>query len=146
MNISISNCNRVADWELRLVDVSENHMGIAPDWGVSDCLLTAADAIQAVTGIDPLKQFRGKYTTEHGAAKLMKKNKCADVEDVFEKYLGLKQVGRLSARRGDVGVIMIEGHATAGYFMEYGFAVKQINGLSFFPRTDVKTAFQVGAR
>lgn len=146
MNSSISNFDRLPDWDLRLADVTTGHVDIAPEWGLSDCLLTAADAIYAVVGTDPLAEFRAKYTTEQGAAKLMLKNKCADVEEVFEKYLGLTSVGRLSARRGDVGVIIINDQPTAGYFMELGFAVKQPNGLSYFPITDVKTAFQIGRR
>ncbi|ERI13515.1 hypothetical protein O206_08585 [Ochrobactrum sp. EGD-AQ16] len=80
-------------------DLATAHVSIAPEWGVSDCLMTAADAIKAVTGEDPLAEFRGKYKTEAGAARKMRANGCENVKDVFETYLQLEPVNRLSARR-----------------------------------------------
>lgn len=47
---------------------------------------------------------------------------------------------------GDVGVIEINGVLSAGYFTEYGFAVKADHGLVFRPMTDVARAFQIGGR
>lgn len=144
MNTSISSFERLPDWDFRLAHLSERQLETAPDWGTTDCLLSVGEAMEAVTGTNPLQKFVGKYTTEQGAAKMMRRNKCKNVEDVFEKYLGLTSVGRLSARRGDVGVMEINGDLAAGYFTNHGFAVKQESGLGFFPVTDVKTAFRVG--
>lgn len=144
MNPSISNFDRLPDWDTRLADLSTVQLEVAPEWGSTDCLLTVGEAMEAVTGTNPLAKFKGKYTTEQGAAKLMRRHKCKTVEDVFEKYLKLIPVGRLSARRGDVGVMVIQGQLAAGYFTNHGFAVKQESGLGFFPVTEVKTAFRVG--
>ncbi len=144
MKTSISNCKRHDNWPMRLVECTEAHIESFPDWGVSDCLMMAADAMFAVTGTDPLSKFRGKYTTEQGAAKLMLKNGCENVEDVFEKYLGMEPMGRFSFRRGDVGTIEISGGIAAGYFTEQGFAVKQESGLRFFDVTEVRSVFKVG--
>lgn len=144
MNTSISSCNRKSDWEIRLAEAITAHVDIAPDWGISDCLMTTGDVMFAVTGTNPLEKFRNKYTTEHGAAKLMKRNKCNDAEEVFEKYLGMTPINRFAAHKGDVGVILVNDQITAGFFMELGFAVKVPNGLAYFPITEVKQAFKVG--
>ena len=62
-------------------------------WGVADCLLTVADAVEAVTGVDLAAKVRGTYSSELGAAKLMRRRKCADVEAVLAKLF--PPVGRL---------------------------------------------------
>ena len=144
MSSSITNSKRVDGWDRALEDVASAHVSIVPEWGVSDCLMTAADAIASVVGIDPLAKFRGKYKTEAGAARKMRENGCLTVKDVFETYLGLEPVNRLSARRGDVGVMVINGEYVAGFVCSYGFAVKQPHGLTFFPITEIEQAYRVG--
>ncbi|GAA5540462.1 hypothetical protein [Brucella sp. NBRC 113783] len=144
MSISKSSSARVPGWDRALEDLATAHVSIAPEWGVSDCLMTAADAIKAVTGEDPLVKFRGKYKTEAGAARKMRANGCENVKDVFENYLQLEPVNRLVARRGDVGVMVINDEYVAGFICGTGFAVKQPSGLAFFPVTDIEQAYRVG--
>lgn len=144
MSSSITSLDRPSGWDRQLEDVASAHVTIVPEWGRSDCLMTVADAIKAVVGIDPLKQFRGKYKTEAGAARKMRQNGCDSVRDVFETFLQLEPVNRLSARRGDVGVMIINGEYCAGFVCSLGFAVKQPHGLSFFPVTDIEQAYKVG--
>nr|WP_313023125.1 hypothetical protein [Brucella intermedia] len=144
MSSSKSSSDRVPGWDRALEDLATAHVSIAPEWGVSDCLMTAADAIKAVSGDDPLSQFRGKYKTEAGAARKMRANGCENVKHVFESYLQLEPVNRLSARRGDVGVMLINGEYVAGFICGSGFAVKQPHGLAFFPVTDIEQAYRVG--
>jgi hypothetical protein len=135
---------RSPGWERRLARVTEKHISLPGEWGVSDCLLTMADAVEAVTETDIMVKWRGKYKTEAGAAKLMKKNGCDTVEDVLRDFFRLPPVGRLSARRGDVGIVLQGGQPTAGYVCEYGFAAKGPRGLTFHDLTDIVTAFKVG--
>ncbi len=144
MNTSKSSSARVPGWDRAVEELATAHIAIPPEWGVSDCLMCAADAMKAVTGIDPLAQFRGKYKTEAGAARKMRKNGCENVKDVFETYLQLEPVNRLSARRGDVGVMLINDEYVAGFICGSGFAVKQPHGLTFFPVTDIEHAYRVG--
>ncbi len=133
---------RLPDWERRLARVVERHLDTPAEWGVSDCLLTVADVVEAVTGTDPAANERGTYSTEAGAAKVMRRRKCADVEAVLAKLF--PPVGRLSASRGDVGVIDRDGELVAGFVTERGFAVKDEAGLVFFPQTAIRSAFKVG--
>lgn len=135
---------RLPDWDRRLARVTEHHMSLPGEWGVSDCLLTAGDAIEAVTGTDLLAPFRGRYKTEAGAARLMRRNGCETVDDVFRAFFALEPVGRLMAQRGDAGTIMQGDVLTAGYVTEQGFASKGPAGLIFSPVTGIVAAFKVG--
>ncbi|KAB2655875.1 hypothetical protein F9K94_15220 [Brucella tritici] len=145
MITSKSSSARVIGWDRALEDLATAHVSVIPEWGVSDCLMTAADAIEAVIGEKPLAEFRGKYKTEAGAARKMRANGCENVKDVFENYLQLEPVNRLSARRGDVGVMLINDEYVAGFICGSGFAVKQPHGLTFFPVTDIEQAYRVGS-
>ncbi len=144
MNSSKSSSARVPGWDRALEDIATAHVSITPEWGVSDCLMTAADAIEAVIGEHPLAEFRGKYKTEAGAARKMRANGCESVKDVLDTYLQLEPVNRLSARRGDVGVMLINDEYVAGFICGSGFAVKQPHGLTFYPVTDIELAYKVG--
>lgn len=144
MSTSISNFKRHPDWENRLVTVMGIHRGQIGEWGQTDCLMTCGDVMQAVVGHNPLAQFIGKYDTESGARKILVKNKCKKLSDVFENFLELEEINRLSARRGDMGIVDINQEPHAGYFTEHGFAVKQPQGQIFLPITDVTKAFKIG--
>jgi len=144
MNSSKSNSARISGWDRALEDIATAHVSITPEWGISDCLMTAAEAIEAVIGENPLAEFRGKYKTEAGAARKMRANGCENVRDVFENYLKLEPVNRFAARRGDVGVMLINGEYVAGFISGTGFAVKQPKGLAFYPVTEIEQAYRVG--
>ena len=133
---------RLPDWDRRLARVTEKHLASPAVWGESDCLMTVADAIEAVTGLDPAARIRGKYSSELGAAKLMRRRGCSTVEMVFDKLF--HPVGRLLAQRGDVGTVERGGVIAAGYVTEYGFAVRTDRGLEFLPQTDIRSAFKIG--
>lgn len=145
MSSSITNSTRVSGWDRAVEEVASRHLTVAPGWGATDCLMTTGDAIQAVVGTDPFSKFRGRYNTEAGAARMMRQNGCDNVRDVFATFLGLEPVNRFSARRGDVGVMLINGEYAAGFVCGSGFAVKQPHGLTFFPVTEIEQAYKVGA-
>jgi hypothetical protein len=65
---------RNRDWTTRLNDVIKAALGRPFSWGEFDCCLFAADCAVAVCGTDPAEQYRGKYKTETGAKRLLKKN------------------------------------------------------------------------
>lgn len=133
---------RLADWDRRLIAVTVRHLSTPAVWGVSDCLLTVADAIEAVTGVDPAAKIRCRYETEAGAARLLRRRKMTTVEDALAKLL--PETGRLLAQRGDVGTIDLDGAIAAGFLTDRGFAVKDVRGLVFHPQTAVRRAFKVG--
>ncbi|MBU2979001.1 hypothetical protein [Alteromonas sp. C1M14] len=91
-------------------------------WGENDCCLFAANALLAQTGYDYAAQYRNRYTTRLGAARVLVNDGHSDLVDVLTSALG-DPVPRLMARRGDVVLVDYEGELTAGIM--YGNVVVQ---------------------
>lgn len=136
--------NRLPDWDRRMAVVATRHMREPQEWGKSDCITRVADIVEALTGFDPAADIRGKYTTPEGAAKLMRRRKCDNVEQLLEKYF--EPVGRLKAQRGDLVTVEDDGVIAAAYVTEYGVAVSTARGTFFRPQTSdsIRKAFKVG--
>ncbi|MCX0428913.1 DUF6950 family protein [Aeromonas veronii] len=64
---------RHPDWQVRLLMHIEAAIGRPFVWGESDCCLFTADACIAVAGVDPAAVYRGRYTTEIGARRVLLK-------------------------------------------------------------------------
>lgn len=136
---------RVKDWDRRLAAVTARHLNTPSEWGASDCIMKVAEAVEAVIGEDMARLYRGKYSTEIGAAKILRKKGCANVEELLAKKF--KPVGRLMAQRGDVvSIDTQDGQVAAGYVTEYGVAVATPSGIVFHPQTSpaIRKAFKVG--
>lgn len=135
---------RLPDWDRRLAATLTDHIRTPSEWGKMDCILRAADAVMAVTGTDLAEDYRGKYSNEIGAAKLLKKLKCENVEQLIQKYF--EPVGRLKAQRGDLVTVEDDGVIAVGYVTEYGVAVSSPTGTSFRPQTSptIRSAYKVG--
>jgi len=91
---------RTRDWELRLARAMRKHMNAPMEYGKCDCYLICADAVEAVTGKDPFKDVRGKYTTEQGAARQLKKRGFRTVEEAWASLF--KEIHPAKAQRGDI--------------------------------------------
>jgi len=139
---SLSQTTRSPDWDRRLARVTEKHLALPGEWGTADCGLTVSDAVLAVIGNDFLGEFRGSYTTEIGAARIMRKKGWETMEDVLAAHFD--KMPRLLARRGNLVIVERAGALCAGYICEYGAAVKTDSGLTFVPQTEIRSAWQVG--
>lgn len=58
---------------------------------------------------------------------------------------GLHPVNRLSARRGDVGLVFFEGRYLLGVVSGAGLVVRIPHGASIFPLADIEQAYKIGA-
>ena len=95
-------------------------------WGINDCSLFAANAIQAITGVDIADDFRGKYSDEGSAFALIKEvtggTTVADAAAYCASKHGLVEWvdtadGKplpLMAKRGDLCVADNAGRLIAG--------------------------------
>lgn len=133
---------RLPDWDRRLARAVDRHVDIPGEWGKADCLLTCADIVEAITGVDPAADIRGKYKTEAGAARLLRRRGCSDVGEALAALFPTEAV--LMAQRGDLGVVERDGRLTACFVTDRGAAAKAERGLTFFLQTDLKAAFRVG--
>ena len=93
---------RHRDWQSRLQACLAERWARPFEWGVNDCALFACDCVQACTGIDPAKGIRGTYSTEAGAAKVIKRGKGLGA--IAANRLG-PEIPPLMAQPGDVGLL-----------------------------------------
>ena len=135
---------RHEDWEERLSAHFSETPTCVQRWGVDDCALRACDAIQAITGIDLAAEFRGKYSTEIGATRVIKKFCGGGLEQLAIKVAtqyGLKEVPPFCAQRGDV-VLLDADHPSLGIVSLDGWTVKT-TGEGYTLR-NCKRAWRVG--
>ncbi|NIF15624.1 hypothetical protein [Pantoea sp. Cy-639] len=64
---------RNRDWTTQLANTIKAATERPFSWGEFDCCLFAADCAVAVCKTDPAELYRGRYTTETGAKRLLKK-------------------------------------------------------------------------
>ena len=100
-------------------------------WGSNDCCLFAANAIQAMTGVDIADDFRGKYTDEISAFALIKTvtggttvadaaAHCASKHGLTEWLDKSNKPLPLMAKRGDLVVVTNGTNVIAGVVDQSG--------------------------
>lgn len=91
---------RKPDWEARLAAYLEP-LRLRPfAWGQHDCCTFTAGAVEAMTGVDPMPEFRGRYSSAIGSARALRQfgqgTLAATMDDKFEV------VTHSLAQRGDI--------------------------------------------
>ncbi len=94
---------RLPDWRARLDDYLDSIEGRPFAWGELDCALFAADAVQAITGVDLAADFRGKYSDQAGAEAAVKSAGFEDYASLVASMLPAVEIGRHMI--GDVAVV-----------------------------------------
>lgn len=115
---------RFPDWVARLERYLGAQRGRAFRYGAFDCCLFVCGAVEAISGVDPGRDFRGKYLSrETGRARLWEAGGFSSVA----KAHGLNSIAPGLALRGDVlqmkrfslGVVALNGR-DAIVMGEYG--------------------------
>ena len=119
-------------------------------WGSWDCSLFAAEAIQAITGVDVGHDFRGKYKTERSAMRTIKRVTGGSGIEAAAVHVasahGMAEVAHpRAAGRGDLVVADNAGRVVAGIVAQHGRSVLSVgeHGLAEIPLTTVKRAWRV---
>lgn len=92
---------RNRDWTTQLAAVIKAATERPFSWGEFDCCLFAADCAVAVCGVDPAQAYRGRYKTEAGAKRLLKKNH-GSLEAAWDACF--QRVSPAFVQRGDVAM------------------------------------------
>ena len=133
---------RLPNWPDRLTQFIVSRKAMPFEWGKHDCCLFAADAANAITGKDAAAAFRGKYRTELGAMRAIKRYGKGNIADTFSHAFG-EPVPRLLARRGDIVLLEYDGADTVG--VSYGdIVVAGKDGVVTVSRLLVKQVWRVG--
>lgn len=75
-------------------------------WGRNDCLLSLADIIKDALGYDPAADFRNRYTTRRGAARVAKAHGGfrGALKRAARRH-GWRPISPAQAKTGDVGAV-----------------------------------------
>ena len=90
---------RYRDWTTQLHNTIMAANARPFSWGEFDCCLFAADCCIAICGIDPAASYRGRYTTEIGAKRVLR-NTHGSLEGAWDACF--KRVPVAMRQRGDV--------------------------------------------
>jgi hypothetical protein len=98
---------RVEGWESLLAEHVREAYGIPFQWGTHDCAIWAARWVRTCTGKDFLSDWEGKYKTEAGAKRMMKRRGYDSVAEIADEHL--VEIPVALARRGDL-LLHPQGH------------------------------------
>src|SRR6218665_1915217 len=91
---------RHPDWEARLTAYLDPLRTRPFAWGEHDCCTFSSGAVEAMTGVDPMPEFRGHYSTAIGSARALRRYGAGTLEATLDtKFV---QVAPALAHRGDV--------------------------------------------
>ena len=142
---------RRSDWPERLAAVIDGARDRSFGWGVHDCCLFACDCIEAISGIDPAKDFRGRYNTMLGAYRRMAEfigdEIPADrlVERTAERICqnhGAPEIPPTTAARGDVVVVREDGRDVLGIVWSRAIYLTSEDGLVTRPLPAIRRAWR----
>lgn len=97
---------RLPDWEERLAAYIEPRRRTPFAWGSNDCCTFTLGAVGAMTGLDPMPEFRGHYKTARGAVRALRRIGAGDLVATLTQKLG-EPIEPALAQRGDV--VMAQG-------------------------------------
>lgn len=130
------------DWSIRLNHMVNNNKERPFKWGSWDCCLFAAEAVKAMTGEDLASDLRGRYRTELGALRAIKKVGCNSIEELLDSRLNT-ETPRLLACRGDVALVDRPGGDAAGIIYGAGILVVTREGMQQIPLSLAKKVWSV---
>lgn len=137
---------RLPDWPERLDRVVEDARHSTFTWGRFDCCLFAADAMSAVTGIDPAASWRGVYADARTASRLLARMGGLEATaTAIARHHGWPAVPPAFLGRGDVALVRLEDdrHALA-VCLGIGFALPARRGLAVLDRTHALSGWRIG--
>ena len=129
----------MSDWRPTFEALVASRMRTPFRWGVHDCCMWAADAVLALSGIDPAADLRGAYCDEAGARRLL------------ESLGGLEAVGArggqpqspLLSIAGDVGIVTDGERHMLGVCAGHVWLVAARRGLAVLPLNAVSASWRV---
>lgn len=96
---------RLAGWQTELTRFLEERRDMPFAWGENDCALHVADWVLRMTGEDPGADYRGRYRSAAGAARVMRRIAGGGVVAVATRAFGPPAASPFLARRGDIAAV-----------------------------------------
>jgi hypothetical protein len=132
---------RHPDWLARLGAYLEEVRERPFRWGSSDCALFAAGAVRAMTGADLGADWRGRYRSARGAARILRARGFAGLADVADAHF--EAVAPASAGIGDLAAVPGDAGLALGVVQGAGVYVLFPEGLALIAREEAVRAWRV---
>ena len=132
---------RLPDWRQRLKSYIDDNRSRQFKPGVHDCALFVAGGIEAQTGIDIAKPYRGRYKTEKGGLRKIKRDGYEDALAFAADHLDAGSIKNVVV--GDVAVVETETGMALGIVGGPRIFVCKRDGLGTVPIDDAKQFFKV---
>jgi len=91
---------RTSDWQQALAEYIGSKRDEPFEYGENDCCMFAAGAVMAITGTDPVPEFRGKYDSLKTSIKALKDIGGGRLDKVMDDKFPAIPIGK--AQRGDL--------------------------------------------
>lgn len=134
---------RREDWASRLAVALETARDKPFRWGSHDCGLFAGDCVLAMTDIDPVAEYRGRYTDEAGARAIMLELAGGGLRAVWTQAFGAALNNTRFAKRGDVVLIDVNGVEATGIVVGARAACLSESGMLLVPAHRIVAAWAV---
>jgi hypothetical protein len=132
---------RLNDWQARLGAYLADCRARSFEIGRHDCALFAAGAVEAMTGHDPAAEWRGRYTTQRGGLRVLRRAGFRDhIAAVAAQF---PEIPVPSALPGDLAVINTDDGPALGVMQGAAIYVLGPGGLGLMPRNVAARAFRV---
>lgn len=92
--------NRKPGWETELSDYIASVRNKDFEYGTFDCCILISDAVVAMTGEDPMAEFRGKYDSLKTSIKALREIGQGDLESTLDAKF--EEIPISHARKGDI--------------------------------------------
>jgi hypothetical protein len=136
--------NRFPDWEARLRIYLESVRELAFEWSTHDCCTFSAGAVEAMTGVDAMAEFRGAYSDEEAAKRALRRiGKGTLAKTLDAKF---EAVDPAFAHRGDL--VLADGNLgiSLGHISMHVGELGERQGLVKMPRASWSRAWKVPFR
>jgi len=120
---------RLPDWPTRLAHLLDAAAHRPFVWGTHDCCTLAADAVQALTGQDPMAPLRGRWASERQAAELLRL--LGGLQPAVSAALQAEPTLPAMAQRGDVVLLAMGNTQALGVCAGRWVAAAGPGGLAF---------------
>ncbi len=131
---------RLPDWRVRLTDYLNRVARLRFRPGRHDCALFAAGAVQAMTGIDPARGWRGYRTLNEGRLKL---ERLGYGDHIALAEAWLPEVPPSFGREGDIAVLDGDIDQSLGVVQGARIYVLRPGGLGLVSLTEAQRMFRV---
>ena len=131
---------RYPDWPVRMNEYIAAVRDNSYEWGTHDCCTFSGGCIEAMTGEDPMEEFRGKYNSEESAIEVLKEIGNVSLYRTLYRKFGKPlrgcygQIGDLGFYNGNCGIII----GRFGLFLID-------EGLAHIRLSQIQRVFRIGA-